>query len=442
MKNKDLIAKYGLKGNPKTGLTMTTFGFFVGFAAVSLFGIVATELNKALGLSGLLLGFLVGAPQLLGSLLRIPFGAWVDKAGGKKPMLILLSIGIIGMIGLTSIIYTGQLTIEKFPWVLFFGLLGGCGVATFSVGGPQSSYWFPKNKQGLALGTYGGLGNTAPGIFGIILPMILTAYGLPAAYTMWLVFLIIGTIIYAFFTNDAYYFQLKKKGLSDIEARKVSSELGQELFPSGNVATALKTSAKIPGTWALVALYFTSFGGFLALTSWFPTYWVKFHGMSIRTAGLLMALGFSLFASIIRVYGGRLSDRFGGERIAIMSFSFVLLGSVILTFTTSFGIALIGEIILGAGMGIANAAVFKLVPTYVSKAPGGASGWVGGLGAFGGFVVPPLLGKFTDLYGISGYAKGFIIYIILAVISIFISYFLMKKYSGQKQNVEPTRKTA
>jgi NNP family nitrate/nitrite transporter-like MFS transporter len=440
MNDQNLMSKYGLKGNPKIGLTMATLGFFVGFSAVSLFGSVATEFNKMLGLSGVLLGFLVGAPQLFGSLLRIPFGAWVDKAGGRKPLIILLAISIIGMIGLTSILYTGHLTVKMFPLVVFFGLLGGAGVATFSVGSTQTSYWFPGNKQGVALGTYGGLGNTAPGLFGIILPFILGSAGLAGTYTMWLVFLIAGTIIYAVFSKDAYYFQLKKKGLTDLEARNISGQLGQELFPSGKVIEALKISAKIPGTWTLVALYFTSFGGFLALTSWFPTYWVQFHGTSVRTAGLLMALGFSLLASVVRVYGGRLSDKLGGEKVALVSFGFVFLGAVLLTVTTSFGLSLAGEIIMGAGMGVANAAVFKLVPTYASLAPGGASGWVGGLGAFGGFVVPPLMGMFIDAYGKNGYSRGFVLFVILSVISMIISFILMKK--NNQKTVTQLKKSA
>lgn len=440
MNDQNVISKYGLKGNSKKGLTMATLGFFVGFSAVSLFGSVATEFNKMLGLSGVLLGFLVGAPQLFGSLLRIPFGAWVDKAGGRKPLLILLSISIVGMIGLTSILYSGNLTLKMFPLVVFFGLLGGCGVATFSVGSTQTSYWFPSNKQGVALGAYGGFGNTAPGLFGIILPFVLASFGLAGTYTMWLIFLVVGTIIYAIFSKDAYYFQLKNKGLTDLEARHISSQLGQELFPTGKVIDALKISAKVPGTWTLVALYFTSFGGFLALTSWFPTYWVQFHGTSVRTAGLLMALGFSLLASLVRVYGGRLSDKIGGEKVALMSFSLILIGALLLMITASFGIALIGEVIMGVGMGIANGAVFKLVPTYVSKAPGGASGWVGGLGAFGGFVVPPLMGMFIDAYGKSGFSRGFILYVILSVISMVISFLLMRK--NNQQNVGLEKKSA
>jgi len=88
--------------------------------------------------------------------------------------------------------------------------------------------------------------------------------------------------------------------------------------------------------------------------------------------------------------------------------------------------------LIAAGMGIANAAVFKLVAKYVPEAVGGASGWVGGLGAFGGFAVPPMLGMFVDIYGKIGYARGFVIYVILGIICITTAIVLMKKFGKAK----------
>ena len=81
------------------------FAYFVGFAGVVVYGPVAAEFQGVLGLSGFLLGPLVAAPQLTGSLLRIPFGAWVDDVGAKKPFAILL--GLAG-IGLASSLYRSQ----------------------------------------------------------------------------------------------------------------------------------------------------------------------------------------------------------------------------------------------------------------------------------------------------------------------------------------------
>ncbi len=431
----NLIQKYQLKGNPGIGLIMATFGFFIGFAAVSLYGPVASKLKEVLGISGFLLGLLVAAPNLSGSLLRIPFAAWVDKVGGKKSLAVLLILAVIGMAGLSILLllfYPDHISKNMYWLIVFFGILSGSGIATFSVGIAQTSYWFPQNKQGVALGTYAGVGNLAPGIFGIILPFALRGFGLPVSYLLWFGFLLIGTLVYIFFVHDAYYFQLIKKGLKPEKAKEISQELGQELIPTGSTLESLKISARIPSTWGLVLLYFTSFGGFLALTGWFPVYWVKNYHFDLREAALLMAFGFSLLASVIRVYGGHISDKFGGERIAILSYFTVLLGAIILFFAHVFWFSLLGEIIIGAGMGVGNAAVFKLVPKYVPKATGGAAGWVGGLGAFGGFVVPPILGIFIDHYGAAGYAKGFIVYVILALISIVTSFVLLKAHSEKK----------
>jgi len=409
--------------NSTTGLIMATFGFFIGFAAVSLYSPVAKNLKEILGLSGFLMGLLVAAPNLTGSLLRIPFAAWVDKVGGKIPLATLLILSVIGMAGLSTLLYLYYPNLE--PWmywlILFFGFLSGCGIATFSVGIAQTAYWFPERKQGFALGTYAGIGNLAPGIFGMILPL---------SYILWFGFLLVGTVIYILFTKDAPYFQLRKAGVPHEDIVKLAKELGQELIPTGGLISSLKNSAKHIQTWALVSLYFVSFGGFLALTGWFIIYWVQSYGLEVTQAGLLMAFGFSLLASVIRIFGGWISDKIGGELVAILSFATTFVGAVLIVLAgnSSFYVSLIGEILMGAGMGVANGAVFKLVPKYVPHATGGAAGWVGGLGAFGGFVVPPILGTFVQKYGVLGYSKGYVVYMGLSIFAILISIILWKKY--------------
>jgi len=411
-----LKERYGLRGTPAAGLWMGTWGFFIGFAAVSLYGPAAKYFQSSMHVSGVLLGVLVAAPQLTGSLLRIPFGAWVDKGGGRLPMLTLFAVSLVGMWGLVYILHTvHDLTMTVYPIILLFGFMSGCGVASCSVGIPQVSYWFPQNRQGTVLGTYGGVGNLAPGLFTLILPFAIAAWGLAGSYLAWFIFLLVGTVIYAWLARDAYFFQLRKKGVTHDEAKKVASECGQELFPKGTVWQALWHAAEEQRTWGLVFLYFTSFGGFLALTAWFPTYWINLHHMDIKMAGVLGGLGFSLLAAAIRVFGGVISEKFGGERVAVGAFLAVLVGALLLFAVTQFAVNLLGELVIALGMGIGNAAVFKMVPKYVPEAVGGASGWVGGLGALGGFVIPPILGAFVDVLGPAGYARGFFVYVVLGL---------------------------
>ncbi|HKJ66557.1 MAG TPA: MFS transporter, partial [bacterium] len=68
----------------------------------------------------------------------------------------------------------------------------------------------------------------------------------------------------------------------------------------------------------------------------------------------------------------------------------------------------------------------KLVPQYIEKAVGGGSGWVGGVGALGGFVIPPLMGYFVEIQGTAGYANGFAVFIGLAAVSLLMVYLLKK----------------
>lgn len=86
---------------------------------------------------------------------------------------------------------------------------------------------------------------------------------------------------------------------------------------------------------------------------------------------------------------------------------------------------MIGEVLVAIGMGVNNAAVFWMVPRYVPDAIGGASGWVGGLGALGGFAVPPLLGQFVEWFGPVGYARGYVVYVVLAIVSLLLTWLLV-----------------
>ena len=175
----------------------------------------------------------MAAPQLTGSLLRIPFGAWVDKVGGRLPMLTLFGISIVGMWGLVFILVTvPHVTAALYPIILMFGFMSGCGVASFSVGVPQVSYWFPRNRQGTALGIYGGVGNLAPGLFTLILPFAIGALGLAGSYLAWLAFLLVGTGIYGWLARDAYYFQLRARGVDAEEARQRGAELRPGTVPA------------------------------------------------------------------------------------------------------------------------------------------------------------------------------------------------------------------
>lgn len=417
-----------IKGNPRLGLVGATLGFFVGFGAVALFGPTAVRFRDAMHLSPMALGFLVAMPALSGSLLRIPFAGWVDTTGGRKPFLALLGLSVIGMAGVSLLVatrYPDGLTPSLYPLLLVLGLFCGCGIATFSVGIGQVSYWFPQSRQGSALAIYAGVGNLAPGLFSLMLPVALGRLGLAGSYMAWLAFLIVGTILYALLGRNAWYFQLRQAGLARDEAERQARAMGQELFPAGTTLDALRISAQAWQTWGLVAIYFTTFGGFVALTAWLPTYWTSAFGVTVLMAGVLTAM-YSLLASCVRIAGGVMADTLyqGGQNTSILALLIMLAGALLMTTAREYELAIPGVVLLAAGMGICNAAVFKIVPQVVPQAVGGAAGWVGGIGAFGGFAIPPAMAFAVRDLGDRGYSIGFVVFVFLALVSLAVIWIL------------------
>ena len=442
-----------IKGDPFMGLVGSTLGFFIGFAAVIALGGASEKLKEAFSdanISNSSFGVLAAIPNLSGSLLRIPFSVWADANGGRRPILVLLFLSLLGMLGLTIMGFESYPNMNEsdFVGMCFLGLFAGCGIATFSPGIAQTSYWYPTSSQGWALGMYGGVGNLAPGIFSIIMAVLLGATDsdetLGPTYLTWFLLLLVGSCVYYFIGNTAWYFQLRETyEMEDDEAKELAQGLGQEKFPKGELIESFLHVVRLPKTWLLVGLYFTSFGGFIALAAWLPTYWGEFHqtgstnGTIPLKSSLLLNSCFVIVGALTRTLSGSPSDKYGGIVVAWVGTGILAIGGIILTLTPSqledsgnlaSGVA--GILVITIGMGIMNAAVFKLVTKISPHHVGAVSGLVGGLGAFGGFVIPPILGGFVDGMGNEGYQLGFIVFIILPVLcAVFLLLFahLMKK---------------
>lgn len=417
-----------LRGTPEIGLLSGTLAFFSGFAAVALFGTNVDIIRDKLSLSIIETGWILSSPLISGSLLRIPFAALVDRIGGKIVLTVQLMLSIAGIAGVIftlSWIMSGLITssLTGFILVMFFGAASGTGVSTFSSGIAYVSYWYPENRQGSVLGIFGGAGNTGPAVFTILLPVSIMAFGLISTYVIWGVFLAVSTILFVLIASDSYFFQLAPL-VGKSEALQIARKQGLELFPSGSMLKSLKNSAVNWRILALSFMYFISFGGFEALTVWFPSYWTYYIGTSRVEAGIFTGILFTLLTALMRIPGGWMCDRYGALKIAIPSYSVLIVGSLLLFFSNFLGLSIVAALILGTGMGVSNAAVFSLIPKYSGSSIGGASGLVGGLGSAGGLLVPPAMAYFVFMYGDSGYSLGFVIFTVAGVIALFLAMFL------------------
>ena len=372
-------------------LWLSTLAFTVCFAVWTIFAIIGIQIKADLGLSDTQFGLLVGTPILTGSLIRLILGIWSDQYGGRL---------VYTLTMLSAALMTALLTFAyDYPTFLLAALGVGIAGGSFSVGVAYVAKWYPKEKQGTALGIFGA-GNVGAAVTKFAAPVIMVAYGWRTVALVWAAALALVAIVFYVMTNDD----------PDLAQRRAS---GQKPEPLSAMLGPLKNVQ----VWRFSLYYFFVFGAFVALALWLPRYLIGVYGLDIKTAGAIGAL-YSIPASIFRAYGGHLSDKFGARRIMYWTFLVSVVCTFILsypptqyviegihgpvTFSTRMGLVgfVVTAFVLGFFMSLGKAAVYKHIPVYYPDRVGAVGGVVGLVGGLGGFVLPIAFGALNDLTGV------------------------------------------
>jgi NNP family nitrate/nitrite transporter-like MFS transporter len=379
------------KNDQSRALWLSTIAFTVCFAVWTIFAIIGIQIKKDLGLSDTEFGLLVGTPILTGSLIRLILGIWSDQHGGRM---------VLTLTMLSAAVMTALMTFAyDYPTFLLAALGVGIAGGSFSVGIAYVAKWFPKEKQGTALGIFGA-GNVGAAVTKFAAPTIMVAYGWKSVALVWAAALALTAVVFFLMTKDD----------PDLARRRASGEKPESL-------SAMLEPLRNVQVWRFSLYYFFVFGGFVALALWLPRYLIGVYGLDITTAGMIGA-AYSVPASIFRAYGGHLSDKYGARRIMYWTF----LVSVVCTFILSYpptsyvveGIRgpvsfsmqmsvvgfMVVAFVLGFFMSLGKAAVYKHIPVYYPDRVGAVGGVVGLVGGLGGFVLPIAFGALNDLTGI------------------------------------------
>jgi NNP family nitrate/nitrite transporter-like MFS transporter len=358
------------------------------FAVWTLFSILGLDIRRELGLSETQFGLLIATPALTGSTMRLPLGILADRFGGR-PVFATVMLLSAGSILLASRAHSYPLLLLT---ALGVGMAGGC----FAVGVTYVSKFFPPERQGVALGIFGA-GNVGAAISGLISPFLMVSAGWQSTSRIWGGVLIATAVLFLLVT--------RREPARPAFAREQSSLRAQ---------FAVLHNLQV---WRFSLYYFFLFGAFVALALWLPRYLIGVYGVDVRTAGVLAAF-FSVPAALFRIYGGRLSDRFGARAVMYWSLGMSVLCTFILsypptdyvihglhgpiTFSTSLALIpfLVTLFVLGFFMSLGMAAVFKHIPVYYPDQVGAVGGLVGMVGGLGGFVLPLAFGILSDVTGI------------------------------------------
>ena len=399
--------------SPYLVLGGSTFAFTICFAVWMMFAVLGIPIRTELNLSETQFGLLAATPVLTGSLVRVPLGIWTDRYGGRMVFLLTMLVAVIPIWLLSYATQYWQFLVLA----LFVGLVGG----SFSVGTPYVARWFPKNKQGLAMGIFGA-GNSGAALTKFVAPALIVMAGgawtiLPKVYS---IALLITTIIFWLLTST-------DPAHKSPQSTSIKSQL---------------VLLKDPRVLRYCQYYSVVFGGYVALSLWMTQYYIGEYGFNIKTAAFLAAC-FSLPGGVLRAVGGWISDKHGAYKTTwwvmwVCWVAFFLLSYPDTSFTINtvqgeqtFRIAL-GPItftvlmfVVGIAMAIGKASVFKFISDEFSENMGAVSGIVGLAGGLGGFVLPILFGILVDLTGIR--SSSFMLLYGTVCISLIWMHFSFKK---------------
>ncbi|HJQ58056.1 MAG TPA: MFS transporter [Vineibacter sp.] len=381
----------GAVAGQSSALAFSTVAFTVCFAVWTIFSIIGIQIKSDLKLNETQFGLLVGTPILTGSLIRLMLGIWTDQYGGRLVYVVVMLAAAVA-----TWLLTFATTYETFLLAaLGVGIAGG----SFAVGIAYVSRWYPREKQGTALGIFGA-GNVGAAVTKFIAPFVMVAFGWKAVADVWAVALVIMAIAFWFGTKDD----------PQHAARRQSGARPEPM------SAMLEPLRKIQ-VWRFSLYYFFVFGAFVALALWLPRYLIGVYGLDITTAGMIGA-AYSVPASLFRIYGGVLSDKYGARRVMYWTFGVSVVACFLLsypptqyivkgitgpiTFTMEMGLIpfTIAVFVLGFFMSLGKAAVYKHIPVYYPKHVGAVGGVVGLVGGLGGFILPIAFGVMNDLTGV------------------------------------------
>ena len=369
----------------KSGHAPTLYASFFYFAFSCciwvLNGAMAPFISEAFQLSPAQKGLMLSVPIIAGALMRFPLGLLSQYIGRKNATLVEMALIFVAML-------FGFFFVKSFNDLLAMGVLLGIAGASFGVALSLGSGSFPPKHKGLAMGLVGA-GNVGTAVSVLIAPPLAQAFGWTAVYGFAAIGILIPMVVMIVFAQEP----------PDVDKHASFKDHIACLFEKDG--------------WAFSLIYAVTFGGFIGLATFLPTYYYDQFSVSKVQAGQLTMLA-AFMGAALRVVGGWISDRVGG----VNTLTIVLITiTVTLVLTGLAGGSLAATTLLiilcFAALGAGNGALFQLVPLRWPMSTAVAGSMIGEIGALGGGLVPNAMGLSKQYTGT--YMWGFITFAVLAI---------------------------
>ncbi len=375
-------------------LWVTTYALTLGFISWYLVSALAPKLNNiGFDLSKKELYWLAAMPGLAGGGLRLMWMFLPPIFGTRRLVTYSTALLVVPLLGWSFAVRNPS---TPYIGLLALAFLAGIGGGVFSGFMPSTSYFFPKSKQGLALGVQAGVGNFGVSIVQFVTPIIVgsamfgATFGAPQHFVnkakgidkstwyqnaglLWVPFVVVAVIL--------AWTLLKSV---PVTSRGVKDQL--DIFSNKH-------------TWLMTLLYVMTFGTFSGFAAQFGLLTKNLFGDFANAPDpVKYAFYGPLIASAARVLTGPVADRVGGGILTTLS-GIGITGSAIFTSfqlspqsSNDFMPFFWGMISIFLFAGIGNASTFKQMPMiFQPRQAGGVIGWTAAIAAFGPFIFGVLL---------------------------------------------------
>jgi MFS transporter, NNP family, nitrate/nitrite transporter len=378
----------------------------LGFSIWLIWSIVATKLPQAgFHYSTDQLFQLVALPGLIGSLMRFPYTFAVTTFGGRNWTVVSAALLFIPTIALAYFVTQPD---TPFSTMLLVSATAGLGGGNFASSMTNISFFYPDRMKGWALGLNAAGGNIGVSTVQLLVPLLMS-FGiinlciatpgpggvyLQNAGLMWLLPLAIAVFCAYRYMNNLTEARSSLKAQLAIVRRK--------------------------HTWIMSWIYIGTFGSFIGYSAAFPLL-IKTQFPAITVAVAFLG---PLVGSVARPLGGLLADKIGGAKVTFWNFvamGMATIGVIYFVDIKGFPGFLAMFLALFVTTGVGNGSTYRMIPSIFREEKlrtagsgveartaalqaaglesGSALGFIGAIGACGGYLIPRGFGASIALTG-------------------------------------------
>ncbi|WP_104107837.1 nitrate/nitrite transporter [Nocardioides sp. 616] len=362
---------------------------------------------------------LVALPNLVGSLLRLPYTFAVPRFGGRNWTIVSALLLLV-----PTLLFAHFVQRPETPYWVFCAIAAtaGFGGGNFASSMANINFFYPSAKKGAALGLNAAGGNLGVALIQLLLPVIVGGAG---------IFGLVKASQDGVNLQRAAYVYAALAVVAALAAFLWMDNLSSAVSKPREQLQVVKNHQ----TWVMSFLYVGTFGSFIGYSAAMPLL-IKINFWVPEPAPLGTGIFFAYYAflgagvgSITRPFGGWLADRLGGAKVTLAAFAglVVFTLAVLLTLTqltpnptadpaialdnkSWFGWFLGFFLCIFACTGIGNGSTYKMIPSIfriaaeqattphtaertaalhdATKQSSAAIGVIGAVGAIGGFLIP------------------------------------------------------